>query len=411
MVEKIETDRTTADVTQQYVDFAYPLGFKDLAETVRQGFREGFDPSQIGPLIWPEGRPGGRLRILSAGCGTNQAAMLAYANPDCDIVGIDLSETSLSHETYLRDKHNLENLFLQRLDLRRAGDLGQKFDLIVCTGVLHHLSSPIEGLRALASVLTPNGVLGGMVYGAGSRLGIYPLQDAFRRLGIERTVEGAKFVRSVVEGLSDSHPAKTYAKTTRDLNDDVGFVDTFLHPQDRAYFIPELMNLIAESGLTFQSWQDNVWYHLDAFESLFGSNLELKERLAGLPDIEQWAILEALTLAIGTHSFLLTTSSRQRSDYEVSFAGESWLNYKPVPHTYCAIKDRKQGRMTIVRQGKSVTLGAAETFFYDSSNGRTTISQMLEHPNVIRNSIEMRIARAKTFFARMWRLGDMFFPR
>ena len=58
------------------------------------------------------------------------------------------------------------------------------FDLIVCTGVLHHLADPDAGLRALRSVLNPKGAMYLMVYAPYGRTGVYMLQDYCRRLGI-----------------------------------------------------------------------------------------------------------------------------------------------------------------------------------------------------------------------------------
>jgi SAM-dependent methyltransferase len=47
------------------------------------------------------------LDILIAGCGTNQAAVSAYRNPGAKVVGIDISQPSLDHQQYLKDKHGL----------------------------------------------------------------------------------------------------------------------------------------------------------------------------------------------------------------------------------------------------------------------------------------------------------------
>ncbi len=53
------------------------------------------------------------LDILIAGCGTNQAAVFAFGNSDANVVGIDISQPSLDHQRYLKDKHGLTNLQLQ----------------------------------------------------------------------------------------------------------------------------------------------------------------------------------------------------------------------------------------------------------------------------------------------------------
>ncbi len=70
------------------------------------------------------------------------------------------------------------------MPIEHAGALERRFDLIVCTGVLHHLADPDAGLRALRSVLKPDGAMYLMVYAPYGRTGVYMLQDYCRRLGI-----------------------------------------------------------------------------------------------------------------------------------------------------------------------------------------------------------------------------------
>src|SRR6478672_7012006 len=167
-------------VARQYEAFAYPEPFADLSEEIRKGYYQFGDPSLYGPVLWPRGRPNGRLKILVAGCGTIQAAYAAMMNHDCEVIGIDLSEASLAHERFLQDKHGLANLKLFKGDLLDVGSLGERFDVILCTGVLHHMANPGAGLAALRDVLVPEGVMVLMLYGQTVRIGIYMLQDAFR---------------------------------------------------------------------------------------------------------------------------------------------------------------------------------------------------------------------------------------
>ena len=94
-------------VAKQYEAFAYPEPFADLEEAIGAGYYQVGDPSLYGPVLWPCGRPSGPLKILVAGCGTVQAAYVAFNNRGDEVVGIDLSEASLAHERFLQDKHGL----------------------------------------------------------------------------------------------------------------------------------------------------------------------------------------------------------------------------------------------------------------------------------------------------------------
>jgi 2-polyprenyl-3-methyl-5-hydroxy-6-metoxy-1,4-benzoquinol methylase len=99
-------------------------------------------------LMWPAKQPRGGQEILIAGCGTSQAARYALREPDARITAIDVSDTSLRHTRDLQRKYNLENLELHQLPIERVREMGRSFDLVVCTGVLHHLLDPDHGLCA-----------------------------------------------------------------------------------------------------------------------------------------------------------------------------------------------------------------------------------------------------------------------
>src|SRR6202044_1317851 len=95
-----------------------------------------------------------------------------------------VSDTSLHHTRDLQRKYNLDNLELHQLPIERVQELGRAFDLVVCTGVLHHLPDPDLGLRALRDVLRPNGAMRLMVYARYGRAGIYMMQENCRLLEI-----------------------------------------------------------------------------------------------------------------------------------------------------------------------------------------------------------------------------------
>jgi SAM-dependent methyltransferase len=121
---------------------------------------------------------------LIAGCGTNQAAVFAYTNRASKVVAIDVSQPSLDHSKYLKDKYALKNLELHLLPIEEAPSLKQDFDLIISTGVLHHMAEPKVGMKALADVLRPDGVAAIMLYARYGRAGVEMMQ-AIRRLKAE----------------------------------------------------------------------------------------------------------------------------------------------------------------------------------------------------------------------------------
>src|SRR5581483_3307119 len=102
-------------------------------------------------------------KIWVAGCGTNQAIFTALRFPKAQILGTDLSVTSL--ETAARNARNLgiANLELKEESINQSNYVAA-FDYIICTGVIHHNADPAEPLRKLAGALRQGGVLELMVY-------------------------------------------------------------------------------------------------------------------------------------------------------------------------------------------------------------------------------------------------------
>ena len=158
-----------------YTSHPYPPPVADL-ERQRQDWQPPNRRRAEYHLLWPTSDYREDLNILVAGCGTFQAAKHAICWPRARVSAIDISATSLEHTDELKRKYNLTNLDARQLPIERVHALEETFDLIICTGVLHHLADPDAGLRALRSVLRPEGVMHLMVYAPYGRTGVYMLQ-------------------------------------------------------------------------------------------------------------------------------------------------------------------------------------------------------------------------------------------
>src|SRR5271167_1143938 len=163
---RVRREESRTPVSEEVRDFyermPYPPPLTDLDD--RDRYKNPDRRRALSHLVWPVEQPRANQEILVAGCGTSQAARYALREPDARVTAIDISETSLRHTRDLQRKYNLENLELRQLPIEGVQELGRSFDLIVCTGVLHHLPDPDAGLRALREVLNPHGAMRLMVY-------------------------------------------------------------------------------------------------------------------------------------------------------------------------------------------------------------------------------------------------------
>ena len=158
-------------VAEQYDRWVYPQPIDDIAVWTAAGHHQAADPTLMADEYWPDRGYRDGLEILVAGCGANQAAAIAYSNPSAHVVGTDVSASSLDHEKRLKKQHGLDNLELHELAVEQTASLDRDFDLVVATGVLHHLADPTEGLSSLAGALKPDGVIFVMLYARYGRAG------------------------------------------------------------------------------------------------------------------------------------------------------------------------------------------------------------------------------------------------
>lgn len=292
----------TFSLLEQYDTWPYPDDESDATDLLAMGSM-GYDIRADHALLWPERPYRADIDVLVAGCGTNEAAVLALANPKTNIVGIDISPASLARADEAKRRHGLANLTLFRHDLHHVADLDRKFDLVISTGVLHHLPKPAEAIAALGAVLRNDGAMLLSMYRRHPRIGVTIVQAALQRLGVGFSRNDIAFTRHLLAALPDEH--HLFANCARDTilsGSDADIVDTFLNRHDHAFTVPELLNVVAASGLAFQCWHDNAHYYPDASVDPASA---IGRRIEALPRERQWEIVELLNTMPGSHRFVL----------------------------------------------------------------------------------------------------------
>jgi SAM-dependent methyltransferase len=310
-------------VAGQYRKWVYPEPITDLPAW-RENNWQWFDPSHAHRLFWPDRDYTPDMDILIAGCGTNQGAVFAYTNPGAKVVAIDVSQPSLDHHRHLKEKYSLGNLELYLLPVEEAGTLGRTFDLVVSTGVLHHLADPVRGMQALAGCLRPDGVAAIMVYARYGRTGVEILQSLFRDLGLTQDEASLAVVKETIASLPPDHPARGYLAMAPDLQYDAGLVDTFLHGRDRSYTTGDCLDLVTSAGLVFQDWFLKSPYYPPVPP---GSGLYAE--IAALPREQQWAAMERINTRNACHFFTACHAARPQKTYRIDFSSPDILNAVP----------------------------------------------------------------------------------
>ncbi|WIM90079.1 methyltransferase domain-containing protein [Candidatus Mycobacterium wuenschmannii] len=363
-------DDTRDDVvSRQYERWRYPPPIADLATWTVSNW-EWYDPAHAHRVLWPdrEYQPG--LDILIGGCGTNQAAVFAFNNPGATVVAVDISQHSLDHQQYLKDKHGLHNLRLHRLPIEELSTLGKQFDLVVSTGVLHHMADPLAGLKSLAGCLRSDGVMALMLYGKHGRIGVELLESVFRDIGLGQDEASVQIVKDTLAALPEDHPVNGYLRRATDLRDDAALVDTFLHGRARSYTVDECVDFVDAAGLAFQGWFHKTPYYP---QEVVGQGPTYLPTLNALPENKIWSVMERLQTMNGCHFFMACHPQRPKSSYAIDFSDPAALDYIPVFRYRCGLANNE-----IYWPSSRITLNRVQLPFIQQVDGRQSIREIVE---------------------------------
>ena len=388
-----------------YERFPYPPAVDSL-DTYQSHWQ---DPQRLRAdyhLFWPGQSYKDDFSILVAGCGTSHAAKHALRWPAARVIGIDFSAASVRSTQALQRKYDLDNLEVYHLPIEHIGELGMSFDQIVCTGVLHHLPDPDAGLRALAGALKPDGAMHLMVYAKYGRTGVYMLQEFCRRIGIEATDDGMRDLLAVLEALPSGHPLAQLLRHAPDFRQRAGLADALLHPQDRAYSVPELFDFLEGGGLTFGRWVRQAPYsaRCGVMAAIPQSRL-----LAELPAANQYAAAELFRGTMVRHTVAAYRYDHTGDQYGISFAGDAWLGYVPIrmPDTICLEQRLPAGAAAVlINQSHTdtdlfVPIDSGEKRLFDAIDGERTIIDLVERARPSAGDTP-RLDIARRFFERLW---------
>jgi 2-polyprenyl-3-methyl-5-hydroxy-6-metoxy-1,4-benzoquinol methylase len=391
-----------------YESHPYPAPLRDL-DRHRELYRNPDRRRALSLLLWPLEKQRTNREILIAGCGTSQAAIHALREPDARVTAIDISEVSLRHTRELQRKYGLRNLDLHRLAIEEVGELGRMFDQIVCTGVLHHLPDPDIGLRSLRSVLAPDGAMHVMVYATYGRAGIYMMQEYCRLLGVGASGAELRDLGTTIDALSSAHPIAGVVRQAKDFRNPDALADALLHPQDRAYTVPQLYDWLERCDLKFGRWFEQAPY-LPQCGAIAG--MSHAARLASLPPPLQHAAVELLRGTMTRHNFIAYRDDRAGESQPINFDGGTWRGWVPLrlPWTLC-IRDRAPPGFVAVLINRAHTypdlalpVDAAQERIFAAIDGSRSIDEILQE--AARSDDD---EQARRFFKKLWQYDQIVF--
>ena len=190
-----------------------------------------------------------KLNILIAGCGTGIQIIEASRYRNCDITAIDLSNASISYAKRKVDEYGMKNINFIEMDLLELTELNKKFDLIECSGVLHHMKDPAKGLSKLVESLETKGFLKLGLYSRYARQEILKTRELIKEKEIKPNLDGIRSFRNdVLNGeINQLHEITNWA----DFYSTSMCRDLCFHSQEKCYSIIEIKNMIETNNLEF----------------------------------------------------------------------------------------------------------------------------------------------------------------
>lgn len=249
-------NQVSRSVREQYEENPYPrwirpgMAVKD--KTVAQVLRSSPLRFDLGDYVSPE-----RPDILVAGCGTGQQALsTATRFSGARVLAVDLSLCSLSYALRKTEELGISNIEYAQADILELGALNRRFDLIGCTGVLHHLNDPMAGWQVLVDLLRPGGLMKVALYSEAARQGIVKGRALIDAEGYSTSAEDIRRCRQdVIARGNGGDPLMASICRIKDFSSLSECRDLLFHVQEHRFTLPQIKQALDVLKLKFLGFE------------------------------------------------------------------------------------------------------------------------------------------------------------
>lgn len=193
--------------------------------------------------------------ILIAGSGTGRHAVETSTRfENSRVLAIDLSLSSLAYAQRKTKELSIDNITYMQADILDLHKLNKNYDMIECSGVLHHMEDPLQGWRALVSCLKPGGLLKIGLYSSLARGHITMTKAEIFREKIKPNRAAIKKFRNDVLNSSETHHA--IVSSSPDFYSTSSLRDLLFHAQEHCFSLPQIKKYIKKLDLTFCGFEN-----------------------------------------------------------------------------------------------------------------------------------------------------------
>jgi hypothetical protein len=232
------------------------------------------------------------------------------------------------------------------------------------------------------------------------------MQEYCRLLGVGASEAELSDLAATIGALSSDHPIAGVARRTKDFRHPDALADALLHPQDRAYTVPQLYAWLERCGLSFGRWFEQAPY-LPQCGAIAGT--PHATHLASLSPPMQHAAVELLRGTMTKHDFIAYRDDRPGESQTITFGGDAWRGDVPLrlPWTLC-IRDRVPPGSVAVLINRAHTypdlalpIDAEQEQIFAAIDGKRSIDELLRR--ALRAGAMSRLADLSSNYGSMIR--------
>ena len=193
--------------------------------------------------------------ILIAGCGTGRHAVETLSRFDnSTVLAVDLSLTSLAYAQRKTNELGLNNIHYMQADILSLKQLNRTFDIIECSGVLHHMSDPLKGWKELVKCLKSGGLMKIGLYSELARKSIVKIQQEIKEKKIGSSEIQIRDFRSELVRLNRNNQKTLEGRGSFFSMSE--FRDLLFHVQEHRFTLEKIQIVLEDLGLIFCGFEN-----------------------------------------------------------------------------------------------------------------------------------------------------------
>ena len=167
------------------------------------------------------------------------------------MLAVDLSRASLGYAKRKTIELGVRNIEYRQADILALSALEERYDLIECSGVLHHMQDPYEGWRVLRSLLKPGGRMRIGLYSELGRRAVVRARELIASQGYKPDAEGIRACRAALRSRAEFQSIVR----NEDFYSMSGCRDLLFHVQEHRFTLPQIEAMLARLQLRFQGFE------------------------------------------------------------------------------------------------------------------------------------------------------------